>query len=220
MRLTRSELLTITGHTENGFSTKQRRAQWAMAYSRRDAGARDWYCPADAVAVLLTAELAKTHGATQAAALVLMFGGAVLRAIAEAEHASTGDVLLGVADLARDVDGRRAYLACSALDVGAEGYTVERVTTINVSRLVRVVRINAERVGIGLSGALMPAPDSAEFSAILAPYSELQAVVEHSASARRKRLADVRRAGELARALAMGGRVVSTGLRKQPEVRA
>jgi hypothetical protein len=201
MRLTRTELLTITGHTEHGFNTKQRRGQWAMAYSRRDAGARDWYRPEDAVAVQLTVELAKTFGATQAASLVLMFGGSVLRAISAAEHSAT-DALVGVVELARDSDGRPAVLACSTTDVGVEGYTVARVVTVNISRLVRAVRASAERAGIDLSDVFMPASGSAALDAIMAGYAELDLIVE--ASARRQRLAAARQAGELARRAAMG----------------
>jgi hypothetical protein len=152
----------------------------------------------------------------QAAQLVVMFGGAVLRAIADAEHggsagsASTTDVLLGVADLARDGDGRRAVLACSAVAVGAEGFAVERVVTCNISRLIRRVRAEAERAGIDLSAPFLPPLGSAALDAILAPYAELQAIVEHGA--RRKRLVAAGRAGGLARAVAMGG--VAAGARK------
>jgi hypothetical protein len=217
-RLTLSELMSITGIGTEQLKSMRRRGQFAAAFSCKDAFATLRYTGADAVAVLLAGELAKTFGAKEAAQLTVLFGGALLRAIAAAEHSSagsagsTGDALLGLADLVRDGDGRRAYLACSAPDVGAEGYTVERVVTVNVAHLVRRVRAEADRVGINLSGAFMPAPDSGEFREIMAPYGELPAIVEHSAGARRKRLTAAGRAGERARQIAMGG--VAAGVRK------
>jgi hypothetical protein len=84
------------------------------------------------------------------------------------------------------------------------------------SRSSRTARANAERVGIDL-GAFIAAPDSAEFAAILASYAELPLNVEHGA--RRKRLADARRSGDLARAVAMGGRIAA-GARKVSEMQA
>jgi hypothetical protein len=67
-------------------------------------------------------------------------------------------------------------------------------------------------------GAFMPAPGSAEFDAILAPYSELQVIVEHSA--RRKRLAGARQAGELARRAAMGGHGLHGQRKRQSPLQA
>jgi hypothetical protein len=201
-RLTLSELLSITDIGGEQLKSMRRRGQFAAAFSCATASAALRYTASDCVAVLLASELAKSFGAKPAAELALMFGSAVLRAIADAEHGTT-DAMLGIAELAGESDSRSAYVACSAADVGVEGYTVERVVTVNVSRLIRAVRDNAKRVGIDLSSEFMPAPTSTEFSEIMASYSELQAIVEHSG--RRKRLADARRAGEQARMIGMGG---------------
>jgi hypothetical protein len=198
--------MLITNIGQEQLKSMRRRGQFAAAFSCSTALATMRYTAADAVALLLSAELARTYGAKPAAQLVLMLGGAVLRAISEAES-SSADAVVGIADLTRDSDGRRAHLACGAAAVGAEGFATERVVACNISRLVRRVRVEAERAGIDLSAPFMPTPDSAEFSAILASYAELDLVVE--AGARRKRLADARRAGELARAVAMGGRVAT-----------
>jgi hypothetical protein len=203
-RLTLNEVMSITNIGIEQLKSMRRRGQFAAAFSCKDAFATLRYSGVDCVAVLLTSELARTFSSKEAATLVLMFGGSVLRAIADAEHGSA-DVLLGIADLVREDDGRRAHLACAAPDVGAEGHTTVRVVTCNVSRLIRRVRASAERVGIDLSAPFMPARDSAALDAILAGYTELQAVVEHGA--RRKRLAGARHAGERARQLAMGGTI-------------
>jgi hypothetical protein len=223
-RLTLSEQMAITDTGAEELKSKRRRRQFACAFSCDDASARLRYTGADCVAVVLTADLARAFGAKQAASIVLMFGDVVLRAIAQAEAATSTDVMLGVNEFARESDDRRGHFAyCGRVaelekSPDAAGYTVERVVTVNVSRAIRIVRANAARLGVDLSGSLMPPPDSAEFDAIMTAYTELPPGIVES-NAYRQRTAAARRAGEKARAVAMGGRVV-TGSRKQPQAQA
>ena len=77
-----------------------------------------------------------------------------------------------------------------------------------------MIRASASAEHIDLSGAFMPVPGSVEFDEIMSPFGELSgAIVETSAF--RKRESAMRKAGERARLIAMGGRVAAGG-HKQP----
>jgi hypothetical protein len=132
----------------------------------------------------------------------------VLTGIAQAEAAPKTDALFAVIDFIGN-DDRRAYLTCGARDTTpdasvAQGYVVERVTTINISNLIRIVRAETAKLGLDLSAPFLPAPDSAEFSELVAAYGELEGVVVE-ARAIRKRDAAAQRVGAKVRAPAMGG---------------
>lgn len=214
-RLTRNELLLITGHTEHGFKTKLRRDQWGIAYGGRDAGARTWYGPEDAVAVHLVSALAKAHDAATAARMARVFGDVILTTIAKAEADVTADAHFAVVDFVGQ-DGKRAYLACGARDAtpatiaaelakspAARGGVAERIITINVSHLIRIVRANAARIGIDLTTPFLPPPESAEFRELMAPYAELPGgIVEMRAAKKRDAIAG--KIGARVRARAMG----------------
>jgi hypothetical protein len=207
VRLTRDELLAISGHSEQGFKTKLRRGQWAIAYSGTDAGARAWYRPEDAVAACLATSLAETFGMDLAASLVRAFAGTVLVAIATAEADPTTDTPFGVVDLV-NADGKRAFLASTTtlqvVKPGA-GYVVERVISVNLSHLVRVVRANAAYIGLDLSARFLPPPNSTEFDQIVQPYAELEGGGIVEIKAIKKRDIAAQRVGAKARAIAMRG---------------
>ena len=95
MRLTRKELFTFETPSKAIVPNAQTRfsAVGASARTIRRSGLRAAH---PTVGNFYENTNDRQHGGeTQAASFVLMFGGAVLRAIADAEHASTGDVLLG-----------------------------------------------------------------------------------------------------------------------------
>ena len=84
----------------------------------------------------------------------------------------------------------------------------ERVVSVNVTRTIRTIRASASAEHIDLSGAFMPVPGSVEFDEIMLPFGELPGgIVETSAF--RKRESAMRKAGALARSVAMGGRVAA-----------
>jgi hypothetical protein len=107
------------------------------------------YAPHDAVALMLSSTLARTYGAGLAASLMRAFGNVLLVVLAQAEASAT-DVAFAVIDLVHD-DGRRAYLCSGDAELGnspaAQGFVAERVTTVNVSRIIRAVRDGAARIG-------------------------------------------------------------------------
>ncbi|WP_407174435.1 hypothetical protein [Bradyrhizobium sp. STM 3562] len=224
--MTKTELLRTTCRSVEAWKSMQRRGEIALAFGDCRASASRWYTPVDAVAILLVLELAKTYGAGVAASFARAFADTLLNVIAEAEHGPI-DALFVMVDLIREADGTRGHLACGAhaaslAMIGAEvanlapGYTIERVTAINVNQITRTVRANAARLGVDLSGPFMPAPGSTEFTEIMAPFAELPTgMVE--ASARRKRESAIRRVSERVRQRAMGGRIIH-GQRKQPQM--
>ena len=223
-RLILSDVTAITGVNTEALKSQRRRGQCAFAFGSTDASARCRYVPADVVAVMLTKDLAQVYGVKHAARLVIMFGDVVLRAIALSKADTTTGVMISVADVARD--DRRGHLAfltgTLGADVGAnvrnadvaDAYIVERVVSVNVTRAIRMIRASASAEHIDLSGAFMPVPGSVEFDEIMSPFGELSgAIVETSAF--RKRESAMRKAGERARLIAMGGRVAAGG-HKQP----
>lgn len=215
VRLTRNELLAISDHTEHGFKTKLRRDQWGLAYGGRGAAARAWYGPEDAVVVHLVSTLAKAYDATTGARMTRAFADVVLITIAKAEADFTVDAHFAVVDFVGK-DGQRAYLACGARDTTpdtiaaelaksppARAFVAERVITINVSHLIRIVRTNAARIGIDLIAPFLPPPESAEFLELMAPYAELPGgIVEMRAAKKRDAIAG--KIGARVRARAMG----------------
>lgn len=222
VRLTRNELLTITNHSEHGFKTKLRRDQWAMAYGGRDAAARSWYRPEDAVAVHLTSALATIYGADLAAQIVRISSDVIVGAISEADTDPEAGALFAVVDFVH-TDGRRAYLTCGGRDerpeangvqFAARGYHVERVISVNVSLILQSVRTGAQRIGIDLSEPFLPAPDSAAFAELLAPYAELECgMVELRAIKKRDAIAS--KIGARVRARAMGQGTVGPKMRSR-----
>jgi hypothetical protein len=90
---------------------------------------------------------------------------------------------------------------------------VERVTVINVSSIMRVVRSNAARLGLDLSAPFMPAPDSEQFAEIMELYAAIETDLAVEVRAIKKREALVRRVGEDAREFAMGR---GSGARARP----
>jgi hypothetical protein len=90
------------------------------------------------------------------------------------------------------------------------------VTTVNLSYIIRTVRAVAARNAVpGFDHVFMFAPGSEEFAATMRPYleAELPDVVEEHALRRVEAMA--RRAGALARSIAMGGQT-ATGCRRAP----
>jgi len=222
-RLTLGELTTITDIGVEELKSKRRRDQLAFAFGCSDASARLRYVPSDCVAVMVTKDLAKTHGAKQAAQIVRAFADGMLRAVALSEADIALDVMFVVTDFV-DADGKRAFLASAAQGATADavaadavevtGYVAERINAVNISRIVRVVRANAARLRIDLREAFMPAPNSAEFDDLMKSFEELPSGIVEARALRRHEVA-ARKAGELARAVAMGG----TG-RRNPRERA
>jgi hypothetical protein len=221
-RLILDDITTITGIDPEALKSQRRRGQIAFAFGCSDASARLRYTAADVVAVMLTKELAQVYGAKLSARLVIMFGDVVLRAIAEAEADTANDTMISVADVERD--DRRGHVAYvgrnAAVDavVGnpateekpgvstdvADDYTIERVVGVNVTRTIRTIRASAAAEHIDLSGAFMPVPGSVEYDAIMSAFGELPGgVVETGAF--RKRESAMRKVGEKARLIAMGG---------------
>ncbi|MFL5239886.1 MAG: hypothetical protein ACJ8EL_20275 [Rhizomicrobium sp.] len=225
MRITLDELLTVTDISEDALKSMRRRGQIALAFSRNDAYRSLWYLPVDAVAMLLTMTLAKVYGASIAAQIVRMFGDVWLTVVAQAESDVSVDALFAVSDLIREADGRRAHLARGARDaipeaIAAElarspegkGYVAERINLVNVSHIIRRIRVTAARHGIDLTSPLMLAPASEEFQELMQRYARQEnGIVE--ARARRKREAIARRVGEQVRARLAGGRTSFRGRR-------
>ena len=70
VRLTRTELLTIADINVEALKSQRRRDQIALAFSDDDVVAGKMYTPVDAVALMISAALAQSHGAVLAASLV------------------------------------------------------------------------------------------------------------------------------------------------------
>jgi hypothetical protein len=193
----------------------RRRGQVALAFGRNDAFRSLWYLPVDAVAMLLTMALAKVYGASAASQTVRLFGDAWLAVVARAEADFATDALFAVVDFIGS-GGRSAHMACGAhaatpeaiaaavaKSPAAQGYVAERINAVNVSHIIRMVRTAAARHGIDLTDRFLPAPGTAEFAELMAPYKQQEiGIVE--VGARRKREASARRIGEQVRARATG----------------
>jgi hypothetical protein len=214
MRLTDHEVLRTADQHEEAYRSRYRRDQIATAFGGKVLS-DSWCLPVDAVGLKLAENLSKAYGAGTAAMLVRVFGQVWLAAVAQGDADRLKHAMFSIVDLIRESDGRLAYLAChhatpEIIDAGAakaalaEGYTIERVNTVNISRIVRLVRANAAWIGLDLSAPFMPAPTTPEFEALMAPYTEPgNGLVEVRAIKKREALA--RRIGEQVRARAMGG---------------
>jgi len=207
-RITRDEVWTAACTHRWREKSATSRNQGVGAFSRGVMIASEWSCPADAVAVRAAKVLGLGHGLTLGAALVRLFSHYLLAAIALAEADKTKASPFAIVDLIGEATGRRAYAAFGGRDVTPEtieGYAVERCTTVNISLLIRATRAAANKHGlVGFDAPMMPAPDSAEFAVIMAPYAEaaLSDVIEEQAMKRIETV--VRRVGSEARRVAMG----------------
>ena len=88
----------------------------------------------------------------------------------------------------------------------------ERVVSVNVTRTIRTIRASASAEHIDLSGAFMPVPGSVEFDEIMSPFAELPPGIVEMRAMRRREVA-ARKAGVLARSVAMGGAHVRSNAR-------
>jgi hypothetical protein len=147
---------------------------------------------------------------------VRVFGHVALSVIAQADADRTKDAAFAVGDLIHTTTGKRAFMAAGFREPveAVEGYITERITTVNLSYIIRTVRAVAARNGlVGFDAPMMPPPDSAELAAIMKPYIEAMHndIVEETGLRKAEVLA--RRVGAQARAIAVGG-PVALGTRK------
>jgi hypothetical protein len=121
-----------------------------------------------AVAQRIAETLGESYGLTTAASLVRAFGHVVLSVIAQAEVDRSNDAAFAVVDLIHATTGRRAFTACGFREP-AEGYITERITTVNLSYIIRTVRAVAARHQlVGFSAPFMFAPTSTEYAVVMA----------------------------------------------------
>jgi len=128
-------------------------------------------------------------------------------------------VFFAVIDLVHATTGRRAFVAAGFREPieAVEGYITERITTVNLSYIIRTVRAVAARNGlVGFDAPFMYAPTSPEYAVVMAPYAEATSSDVVAESEMRKAEATARRAGMQSRGLAMGGST-SVGGRRAPE---
>jgi hypothetical protein len=224
VRLTPRELLTITDIDIEALKSMRRRHQIAIAFGGEDVVSSRMYTACDAVALMISSALAKSYGASLAAALTRASADVVLIAIAQA-GVSKQNVPLAIIDLTRD-DGRRAYITCTdAVEppnaAAAQGYVLERVVSINVSHIFGVVRANATRIGLDLSAPFLPEPGSETFDAMMGPFVDanlMGSLIEAKSLRKRDMLA--RKAGAQARAHAIGGIVRDKVVDRRSELSA
>ena len=176
MRLTLQELLKITATTDQGLRSLRRRDQVALAFGQRHAYDSLTYLPIDALGMLLAGTLAKSYGQTEAAQLVRIYGDVWAQVVAEAEADFKTDASFCVVDFERESDGRKATMAAGARDATpeqiavtvantpeAQGFVAVRINCVNISHLIRAIRISARKHDIDLIGPFMPPPGSEEF---------------------------------------------------------
>jgi hypothetical protein len=217
-RITRAEAWLAGGTHLAREKSAHTRGQAVGAFGRDLVLASEWHCPADAVAQRLATTLAESHGKATAASLVRAFGHVALSVIAQAEADRDKNTPIAFIDLVHQASGKRAFMVCGGRELieSVENHVTERSTTVNMSYIIRTVRSVATRNHlVGFEQPIMPAPDSQEFAAIMRPYveAELPDLVEEHAMSRVEIMA--RRAGALARRIAMGG-ATETGQRRQP----
>jgi hypothetical protein len=212
MRLTSRELLSIADIHIEALKSARRRDQIAIGFGGHDIVAAKMYLPVDVVALMISSALSKTFGAGLASALTRASADMVLIAVAQA-GVSNATVPLAIIDLVRS-DGRRAYVASTAAvePSAPEGYVVERAMSLNVSRIIDQVRARAARADLDLGAPFLPEPGSEALDAMMRPFVDtnlMGSVIEAKSLRRRDMLA--RKAGEVARRVAMSG--VSHGTR-------
>jgi hypothetical protein len=218
-RITRAESWIAAGTSLSREKTAVGRHQAVGAFGRDLVLASEWHCPADAVAHRLAKTLGESYGLTTAASLVRVFGHVALSVIAQADADRTKDAAFAVVDLVHATTGKRAFMACGFREPieAVEGYITERITTVNLSYIIRTVRGVAARHGlVGFDAPFMYAPTSSEYAVVMAPYVEAitSDVVEEAGM--RKAEGVARRVGAQARAIAMGGSP-SVGSRRAPQ---
>jgi hypothetical protein len=207
-RITRAESWTAAGTSLSREKTAVGRHQAVGAFGRDLALASEWHCPADAVAQRIANTLDESYGLTTAASLVREFGHVVLAVTATAEADRTKDAAIAFVDLIHATTGGRAFMACGFREPieAVDGYVTERITTVNLSYIIRTVRAVAARNGlVGFNAPFMYAPTSTEYAVVMAPYAEAitSDIVEESSIRKAEALA--RRVGAEARRIAMGG---------------
>jgi hypothetical protein len=217
-RITRAEAWLAGGTHGQREKSATHRGQSVAAFARDAVLAADWFSPVDSVVMRLSKVLAESYGKTTAASLTRSLSHIALAAVAAAEADRAKSVAFAVIDLVREKDGRRGYMAGCSRDVTeiVEGWTIERVSSVNVSFLIRLVRGVAARERLpGFDQSFMPAPDSEAFAVIVKPFidAQLPDLIEEHAMSRVETMA--RRAGALARRIAMGG-ATEIGQRRQP----
>jgi hypothetical protein len=217
-RITRAEAWLAAGTHRAREKSATTRGQAVGAFGRDLVLASEWHCPADAVAQRLAKVLGESYGLTTAASLVKLFGHVVLAVIATAEADRSKDAAFAVVDLVHATTGKRAFMAAGFREPieAAEGYITERITTVNLSYIIRTVRAVAARNGlVGFDAPFMYAPTSTEYAVVMAPYVEAitSDVIAESEMRRAAQLA--RRAGQSARSIAMGSS--SMGRRGAPQ---
>jgi len=218
-RITRAEAWLAAGTHRAREKSATTRGQAVGAFGRDLVLASEWHCPADAVAQRLAKVLGESYGLTTAASLVKLFGHVVLAVIATAEADRSKDAAFAVIDLVHATTGRRAFVAAGFREPieAVEGYITERITTVNLSYIIRTVRAVAARNGlVGFDAPFMYAPTSPEYAVVMAPYAEATSSDVVAESEMRKAEATARRAGMQSRGLAMGGST-SVGGRRAPE---
>lgn len=216
MRLTLPELLSITETSNQALKSLRRRDQIALAFGQRHAYESLSYLPLDAVGMLLTGTLAKSYGHTEAAQLVRVYGDIWAQVVAEAEADFKTDASFCVVDFERESDGKKATMAAGAREATperiaatvantpeAQGFVAVRINCVNISHLIRAIRISAAKHDIDLIRPFMPPPGSEEFQKLFAPYVELRdKAIAVTAKERKKREALVREAGTVSRMVA------------------
>ncbi|MGY3238358.1 hypothetical protein ACVWZ4_001010 [Bradyrhizobium sp. USDA 4472] len=142
-----------------------------------------------------------------------MFSDTLLTVVGAAEGELSTDALFAIVHLIRETDDTRAHLAWGAREATPEaiaataarsranqGYVADEINIVNVSHLIRTVRIKAARNRIDL---FLPAPDSIEFAEMMQPYATLEGgIVTQEVMMRRDRAAQ--HIGAQVRALAVG----------------
>jgi hypothetical protein len=179
--ITTAQLLHITQTPEGTFNAQISRKETALAFGLGRKLAGGVFLDLDCCAVLLTDELAAAFGRKVAATIVIMHGDAWLRGIGEVD-ATREPVFFQVAEYGEperhSVFGGRSVrnrmrVGCSTIvrPVGlADRPDIEvpdRITWVNLSSIVRRIRLRAMQIKLDLSDALFPPESDPDASKLL-----------------------------------------------------
>jgi hypothetical protein len=174
--ITRREFIELEGLDEGVLDAMQRHGQVSLAFGASLPGTPGRYLDVDLVAMSINLGLSPTLGRATATTIVLAFFLNWIRAVARADADQTQDFFLaigafGIRDYVKRVP--KLYgVADGTLDdiqgdFGQHADPLVSAVYVNISDIIRRLRVRARQVGINLEGRFFFLPDDPRFDEIL-----------------------------------------------------
>ncbi len=171
--MSRQTCLAVAEVKEKAFALRQQRGEVALAFGAEHP-ARCYY-DLDAVAILVTGELARQFRLKDAAGIVRSFGDLWLDAVGRSDF-DPQTMYFGVGELETN-EGNAFVVTGGTLAEVEEDFdktNPSRMMIVNVRHLLIRLRANAKAIGIDLSDPLLPPPDHPEYRKLIEEVREVR----------------------------------------------